>query len=202
MQYRFQTSAYDVPLLLPEVEAALTKRVEAEGRRKLPGLWKTIDRISAGKPTVTAGEMTRGRRVYRRIVGTVLLLVGLFLVIPGLVAPDELFGPLLVGLFAVGTAVYYLGSTRKNRAGTQRKQAQKLLEDIAKAPSQPVVFTADGMELEGQAPVPYESITFYTETPSGVLLNWADRATFLQKRDLAEGEWTGFAALLREKLGE
>ena len=135
-------------------------------------------------------------------MGTVLLLVGLFLVIPGLVAPDELFGPLLVGLFAVGTAVYYLGSTRKNRAGTQRKQAQKLLEDIAKAPSQPVVFTDDGMELEGQAPVPYESITFYTETPSGVLLNWADRATFLQKRDLAEGEWTGFAALLREKLGE
>lgn len=199
MNYRFQTTAYDVERLLPEVTAALDKRLERESRKRLPGLWKTIDRLPGGK---APNEMTRSRRIYRRVVGTILLLVGLFLVIPGMVAPDELFGPLLVGLFAIGTAIYYLRSTRKNRVSASQKQAQKLLEGIAKALPQPVSFTDGGMQLQGQASVPYEKIAFYTETPSGVLLNWADQATFLQKKDLAEGEWTGFAAFLREKLGE
>lgn len=199
MAYCFQTTHYDISALQHEVAAALEKRMEAEGRKRLPGLWAAIDRLPGGqKPN----EMTRGRRIYRRVVGTLLLLVGLFLAIPGLVAPDELLGPLLVGLFAMGTAVYYLYSTRKNRVTSAEKQAHKLLEAIAKAPSQPVSFTDEGMQLQGQAPIPYEEIIFYDETPSGILLNWSDQATFLQKKDLTEGEWIGFAAFLRAKLEE
>lgn len=202
MTYCFQTTHYDCLALQSEVAAALEKRIEAEGRKRLPGLWKAIDRQREGKAPMKINEMTRGRRVYRRIVGTLLLLVGLFLVIPGMVAPDELFGPLLVGLFAIGTAIYYLRSTRKNRVSASQKQAQKLLEGIAKAPPQPVFFNDEGMQLQGQAPIPYENITFYSETPSGILLNWSDQATFLQKKDLIEGEWTDFAAFLQEKIGE
>ena len=84
MVYRFQTTAYDTVRLLPEVEAALAKRIEAEGRKRLPGLWNVIDRIAGGKLAETANEMTRGRRIYRRVVGTLLLLVGLFLMIGGI----------------------------------------------------------------------------------------------------------------------
>ena len=199
MKFCFQTSAYDVSRLLPEVTDALDKRMEAEGRKRLPGLWKAIDRQREGKTSVKVNEMTRGRRIYRRVVGTLLLLVGLFLVIPGLAAPDKLFGPLLAGLFAVGTAVYYLYSTRKNKVTAAQKQAQRLLEAIAKAPPQQVVFSDAGMLLRDGETVSYEAITFCAETPSGVLLNWADKATFLQKQDLAEGEWTDFAAWMREK---
>lgn len=202
MQYTFQTSQYQVSALLPEVSAALEKRMETEGRKRLPGLWKAIDRQREGKAPIKVNEMTRGRRIYRRVVGTLLLLVGLFLVIPGLVASDELLGPLLVGLFAVGTAIYYLYSTRKNKVTAAQKQAERLLEAIAKAPAQPVIFSDAGMLLREGAPVPYEKISFYTETPSGLFLNWAEQATFLQKKDLTEGEWTTFSAFLREKLGE
>ena len=84
MLYRFQTSAYSVSELLPEVTSALEKRMEEESRRRLPGLWKAIDRRGGGSPSC---EMTRGRRVYRRVAGILLLLVGLFLLIPGLVKP-------------------------------------------------------------------------------------------------------------------
>ena len=170
--------------------------MEAEGRRRLPGLWKVIDRLPGGKAPY---EMTKGRRIYRRVMGILLLLVGLFLVIPGLVAPDELLGPLLVGLLAVGTAIYYLYSTRKNKVTAAQKQAQRLLEAIAKAPPQQVVFSDAGMLLREGEPVSYEAITFCAETPSGVLLNWADRAAFLQKQDLAEGEWPDFIAWLQKK---
>lgn len=197
MVYRFQTTRYDSLALQREVAAALEKRMEAEGRKRLPGLWAVIDRLPGGN---LPNEMTRGRRVYRRVVGTLLLLVGLFLAIPGLVAPDELFGPLLVGLLAIGTAIYYLYSTRKNRVTSAEKQAKKLLEAIAKAPSQPVSFTDAGMQLQEQASIPYEKFMFYDETPSGVLLNWSDQATFLQKKDLTEGAWTDFTAFLHEKL--
>ena len=199
MKFRFQTSAYDVSRLLPEVTAALNKRIEAEGRKRLPGLWKVIDRQREGKPPIKVNEMTRGRRIYRRVVGILLLLVGLFLAIPGLAAPDKLFGPLLAGLFAVGTAIYYLYSTRKNKVTAAQKQAQRLLEAIAKAPPQQVVFSDAGMLLREGEPVSYEAITFCAETPSGVLLNWADRAAFLQKQDLAEGEWPDFIVWLQKK---
>ncbi len=202
MKFRFQTSAYDVSRLLPEVASALDKRMEAEGRKRLPGLWKAIDRRREGKAPVEVNEMTRGRRIYRRVVSVLLILVGLFLAIPGFVAPDELLGPLLAGLFALGTGIYFLWSTRKNRRPSFEKQAQKLLEAIAKAPPQSVVFSDAGMLLQDGEPVPYEKISFYTETSSGVLLNWADKATFLQKKDLTEGTWEAFSAFLRERLGE
>lgn len=200
MQYTFQTSRYQVSALLPEVSAALEKRMEAEGRKRLPGLWKAIDRRRGGKEPVIPNEMTRGRRIYRRVVGTLLLLVGLFLVIPGFMAPDELFGPLLVGCFAVGTAIYYLYSTRKGRRSSFEKQAQRLLEKIAAAEPQPVVFTDAGLQLKKGAPVPYQEMAFYAETPSGVLLNWGDQATFLQKKDLTDGSWEEFADFLQERL--
>ena len=199
MQYTFQTSQYQVSDLLPEVTAALEKRMEAEGRRRLPGLWKVIDRLPGGKAPY---EMTKGRRIYRRVMGILLLLVGLFLVIPGLVAPDELLGPLLVGCFAVGTAIYYLYSTRKGRRSSFEKQAQRLLEKIAAAEPQPVVFTDAGLQLKEGAPVPYQEMAFYAETPSGVLLNWGDQATFLQKKDLTDGSWEEFSDFLQERLGK
>lgn len=198
MDYRFQTAAYDTEKLLPEVVAALNKRMESESRKRLPGLWKTIDRLPGGqKPN----EMTRGRRIYRQVTSVLLILVGLFLAIPSFVAPDELFGPLLVGLFALGTGIYFLWSTRKNRKTSFEKQAEKLLAGMAAAPSAVVVFSDAGMTLEGQREIPYSQIIFFTETDAGFFLNWADRATFLQKKDLVQGEIQAFAAFLWEKLG-
>lgn len=75
----------------------------------------------------------------------------------------------------------------------------KRMEAIAKVPPQQVVFSDAGMLLQDGETVSYEAIIFCAETPSGVLLNWADKATFLQKQDLAEGEWPDFAAWLQEK---
>lgn len=63
MKFCFQTSAYDVSRLLPEVTDALDKRMEAEGRKRLPGLWKAIDRQREGKAPMKVNEMTRGRRI-------------------------------------------------------------------------------------------------------------------------------------------
>lgn len=199
MAYRFQTTAYDTVRLLPEVTAALNLRLERESRRRLPGLWKIIDK----RPRKTmSNEMSRGRRIYRRVVGTLLLLVGLFLIIPSFVAPDELFGPLLVGLFAVGTAIYYLISTRKNRVSAQQKQAQKFLENISKAPSQPVSFTEGGMQLQGQALVPYEEITFFTETPSGFSSTGPIRPPFCRKKIWWKANWKHLWPSCRRRCAE
>lgn len=63
----------------------------------------------------------------------------------------------------------------------------KRMEAIAKAPPQQVVFSDAGMLLRDGETVSYEAITFCAETTSGVLLNWADKATFLQKRIWQKG---------------
>lgn len=198
MQFVFHTSSYDEAALLPEVQSALDKRMESYSRKRLPGLWKVIDRQNG---STQPNEMTRGRRIYRRVMSVLLILVGLFLLIPGLVRPKELFAPLLAGIWAVGTGIYFLWSTRKKRKASLEKRAQKLLSGMAAAPSTAIVFSVTGMILENQPEIPYQEITFYTETPSGFFLNWADQATFLQKKDLVEGEKAAFATFLQEKLG-
>jgi len=58
------------------------------------------------------------------------------------------------------------------------------------------------MQMKEGAPVPYQEMAFYAETSSGVLLNWGDQATFLQKKDLTDGSWEEFSDFLQERLGK
>lgn len=75
----------------------------------------------------------------------------------------------------------------------------KRMEAIAKAPPQQVVFSDAGMLLRDGETVSYEAITFCAETPSGVLLNWADKATFFAETGSGRRGMAGFCRLAAGK---
>lgn len=196
MTYVFHTSAYDVDALVPEVSEALGKRVELASRRRLPGLWRLTDSLAqqGGEPK----EMPRGRLIYRRIVGTALIVIGLFMLIPGLREPKELLLPLIAGILGVLIGVHALWSTFKppkeepQRAGVSPKRfedtAKTFLDNLAKIDSTEVRFSEEGMELVEQVMINFEEIEYFIETQSGFLIAWGRQATFLQKKDLQDAE--------------
>lgn len=205
MTYIFNTSTYDVDALVPEVSQALEKRVELVSRQKLPGMWKATDRLSQGS---ASGEMPRGRLIYRRVVGIALIVLGLFMLIPGLMQPKELLTPLIAGICGLGVGIHSLWSTRKKPA---RKAQEEPTETPAKVPAEKSVtklskkyvdtaksflsnlanveptcirFSEEGMELNEDTVIRYEEMECFVETPSGYLIAWGRTATYLQKKDL------------------
>jgi len=197
MEYRFYTSTYNVDALLPEVSQALEQRMETYSRQQLPGVWKQIDRVpGSGAPHTT----TPGRRVYRRVTSILLIAVGLFLLIPGLVRPDELLGPLVAGALAVGAGIYFLWSTRKNRTTRFQKEARAFLAQVAQSEPTEVSFTGEGMQLGDRPLIPYSQIQYHFQTPSGHFITWENQAVFLQQKDLTDGDAEEFASFLRAQL--
>ena len=214
MTYIFHTSTYDVDALVPEVSQALEKRVELDSRKRLPGMWKVTDSLSQGG---NSGEMPRGRLTYRRIVGVALIVLGLFMLIPGLMQPGELVAPLIAGICGVVVGVHSLWSTRKKPVkNTSAEQAEALAEKPAKKPSKKqeetartflgnlarveptyIRFSEEGMELREDTVIRYEQMECFVETPSGYLIAWGRTATYLQKKDLqfdSEEEFRDFVA--------
>lgn len=208
MEYIFCTSAYDVESLVPEVSEALGKRVELASRQRLPGLWKLTDSLTqqGGAPK----EMPRSRLLYRRIVGIALIVLGLFMLIPGLREPEELLVPLIAGVCGVAIGIHALWSTFKTPKEAPRtvrapkKQyedtAKTFLDNLAKIGSTKVRFSEEGMALGEQALIRFEEMEYFIETQAGYLIAWGRQATFLQKKDLQHGEDAEFQTFISERL--
>lgn len=82
--------------LLPELAAALEKRVELASRARLPRFWPIIDWLHAhskGTP-----RQIRFRRIYRGILAAVLWILSLVLLLPAFFAPQELGSFIPLGL--------------------------------------------------------------------------------------------------------
>ena len=216
MEYIFRTSEYDVEQLVPEVSVVLEKRVELASRQRLPGMWKATD--SVAQKSGTPRPMTRGRLIYRRVVGIALIVLGLFMMISGLMKPQELLLPLFAGVCGLVFGINALWSTRKKEgeeavevteAAEPAKEPEKklskkyestartFLTNLANVGTTEVRFSEEGMHLGEQTVIPYAAMEYFFETPLGYLIAWGRQATFLQKQDLQhddETEFRGFVA--------
>ena len=202
--FQFQIpSHYEIDVLLPQVSRALEKRTEMVSRSRYPGIWKVTDRFAA--------VPRKGRRSKRRtrVMSILCLALGLFLLIPGLMDPRELWIPLLAGACAVGAGMG--GLWRGRRCGTNRfdRAARMLLEGTPVPGADPppaVSFCQTGMTLPGSGKstdtVPYSRFECVIETADGFLLIWDTRALVLQKRDLTSGTVGDFRAFMMEKAAQ
>lgn len=132
------------------------------------------------------------RRIRYKIYGFFLLAMGIFLLVPGLTEPRELFAPLLAGLFstAAGIAALWCGGNRQSKQFI--RAAQTLLGHLKKIPSTQVRFTHEGMDIAGTQTVPYTRFDLALETEDLFLLTYEDQILVLQKRDLATGNGAAF----------
>ena len=142
--YIFHISPYDTEKLLPQVSRALEKRTEMVSRERFPGLWKHTDRFRS---------MARGRkrsRLRTRGMSALCLAAGIFLAVPGLMEPRELFVPLLVGAAAMGAGIIGLWQSRARKKNPFDRAAKILLEGKDKSSAEQaasVSFSEEGMTV-------------------------------------------------------
>lgn len=196
--------------LLPQLVAALDKCGELSSRKRLPRLWRLIDRMRGAQ--AAPEEVLRRRRTRRRIYGGVLTAAGLFLLIPALTAPRELTGPLLVGAFAVAWGLYSLlrrggaGGKSGGKRALQRyeTEARRLLDGLGEArrAGMHARFTDKGLSVEAagaRKAIAYAAFECAAETRELLLLRAKASGFVLLKRELAWGDWEAFRAFLVER---
>ena len=98
MDYEFQLSPYDGASLVPQVSCALEKRTESISREKYPKMWKITDHFNSKK---VSEIVLKRRRLRYRVYGILLIIMGAFLLIPGLMEPQELAVPLFAGILGL-----------------------------------------------------------------------------------------------------
>lgn len=105
--------------LREQLARALEKRMELNSRKVMPKLWAVTDRL---RSVPKAPEpVLRRRRVRYKIYGVILLVLGLLLLIPGLMEPEELSAPLAAGALATVSGVLYLWPRRSGPGSRPRR---------------------------------------------------------------------------------
>lgn len=191
--YNFQITPYDTESLLQQVSKALEKRTEFVSRECYPGLWENIDKLNA----VSKGKRRSSLR--SKVMSIICLVLGVFLFVPGLMKPQELLVPLLVGAFAIVIGIVYLYIGRKGKKNPFDKSARLLLmgkDTISAKQSIMVSFSESGMEIraDDKEPqhIPYSDFESMIETEDLFLFVHDTRITVLQKKDLTSNDITDF----------
>jgi hypothetical protein len=113
--FSFQITPMDTAALRPQVSRALEKRTELLSRRKCPRMWELTDKLnSVEKVPQAVGENRRERRGFLGLLNWVL---GVFLLMPGLMEPQKLIIPLVVGAAGFGTGVVILWKNKRTLLG-------------------------------------------------------------------------------------
>jgi hypothetical protein len=178
-----------------QLALALEKRNEAHSRQSLPGLWRTIDRL--GTPKMSEPVLRR-RRIRYKIYGVILILLGLFLLIPGLMKPEELTVPLLVGLFATGTGILQLLPRRKRPGKSALHAAGQLLKTRSAVSALTVRFDEQGI-ADAETPISFETIETIVEMPDLYLVCWANKGLVLWKQELTTASPEDFTEWLSDR---
>lgn len=199
--YTFRVSGYDKNCLLPQISKALEKRTECISRERYPGIWAAADHLQ---------HRSRGKkrsRLRTRVLSILCLAAGIFLVVPGLLSPQELFLPLLAGAAAVVIGAAGLWGSRKKKRNPFDRSAELLLEGkdtIIAEPPITVAFSEEGMTIPTDhstaETVPYRDFECVVETVDLFLLVYGQRVTVLQKKDLISGNSASLAKLLAGKV--
>ena len=204
MEFIFRITQYKSEALEDEVAVSLEKQLELNSRKKLPAMWRYIDRINS---RLAPKGVIKQRKILRKIYGSLLILMGVFLLVPGLMEPKELLVPLIAGLISVTTGLVCVLPRRKRSNRKFYKIAEELLAgmgnpiDVTTETPLLVHFTAEGMKLPNNSLTLYRDFQSIIEAESIFFLVWQEKVTILQKKDLVgEGSET-FLTFMEEMTG-
>jgi len=201
----FSMKPYDVDTLFPQVAQMLQKRVELASRKKLPGLWKLTDKLNA-VPRAPEAELKRRKERQRRW-GGLLLVMGIFLFVPGVMKPQELPVPLVAGFIAIVMGMLYLRKGDRKKK-TSEKKAKQLLEKLnASMEGQKLrlIFYDTELAVSGAGEdkkVSYTDMECALETLDLFGLIYENQIVLLQKKELLLGTAEEFAQQIVEKVNK
>lgn len=201
----FHISNYDVKRLFPQLSKALEARSELLSRERYPGMWNATDTLNLRNEGKTPGTiLSRGKSV-------VFLLLGIILLVPGLVNPQEMLVPLIFGLIGVFAGVRGLTNNSKWMLKRMKRKfdisAKQLLagkDMLTEENFIDISFSEEGMSFPTGADetetVPYDAFESVVEAKDLYLVVFDTSVTVLQKTDLQGGDFVSFNAFLEEKI--
>lgn len=198
----FSMKSYDADVLVSQVAWMLEKRTELASRKKLPGLWKITDRLN--KVPRSSEAERKHRQESRRRWGGLLLVMGIFLFVPGVMKPQELPVPLIAGFLAIVLGVLYLRREDKKK-NSYEKKAKKLLEKMNHSMENRKLRLAFGdteLTISGEGEekrIAYRSMECALETADAFGLVQENQMILLQKKELLLGTCEEFEQQLEEK---
>lgn len=104
--FTFNLTPLDPDRCRTQISLALEKRTELVSRKKYPMLWNITDKLN-GTQEIPPSQR-KGRKKILCFLGAFTWLASSFLLIPALVAPEELSGALTVASCCLGVGTYYL----------------------------------------------------------------------------------------------
>ena len=198
----FSMKPYDAELLSDQVARMLEKRTELASRKKLPGLWKLTDKLNA-VPRAPEAELKRRKERQRRW-GGLLLVMGIFLFVPGVMKPQELPVPLVAGFFAIVMGMLYLRKGDRKKKSFEKKAKQLLEKMNASMEGQKLrlIFYDAELAITGvgdDKKISYANMECALETADLFGLIYENQIVLLQKKELLLGNAEDLTKVLKEK---
>ena len=183
-----------------QISEAIAKRTEIFSRKRFPGLWEKTDELNAKKLSEPA---LKRRKIFRKINGIICIALGIFLFVPEIVKPEELFVPLVVGAFAI---VFGISAVipRKTNAEKFLKKAKKLISRINSSlkPEDTVAVKEEGIFENGKLLMNYENLENAIENRSIFFICDGEKIMILRKTDMFVGNPEEFLFFIEEKTGK
>ncbi len=193
-----------------QVASALEKRTELLSRKEYPALWKKTDRLNDKQRKPTEPAKQSNKTSSSKFLSILVIALGIFLLIPGLMQPKELLGPLIIGVVSVLWGMLRLFGNRKNEKPLKsrfEKSAKLLLagKDEIREGQFRIEFSEECMrmrecEKNENEDVAYTAFEAVIETADTFVLTFGTRAIVLLKKDLLVGSVSDFSQFIMGKV--
>lgn len=183
--------------LVYEISECIAKRAENFSRAKFPKTWKKVDSLNEHK---MPEEVLRRRKIRRVIYGIILIALGIFLFIPGLMKPKELTVPLIAGIFSIINGIIAVLPRRKPEERFKRK-AKKLFSAINSSikSENTVIFNDEAVFENGAILMEYKDFEPLIESRKLWFVCDGTKVMVLRKTDLVSGSPEEFAEFINKK---
>lgn len=180
-----------------QISEAIGKRSEIFSREKYPGMWKKVDKLNGKK---APEKVFRRRKIRQVIYGIILIALGIFLFVPGIMKPKELAVPLIIGAFSIINGIFTV-IPRKANSEKFLKKAKKLISAINSSIKQEdtVVFNEEGIFENGSLLMEYENLESIIENRNIFFVCGGEKIMILRKADMVVGNQDGFRQFVEEK---
>lgn len=199
MEYIFDLSKYDEDKFIFQVTNTLEKMTELNSREKYKNIWKTTDKLNA-KEKVSEQVMIK-RKKRSKLYAVVLILLGLFLLIPSLIDPKEMKIPLIISIFTLCVGILNLLSISKyKKKSSFAKASEKLFSEYKNIPKIQIIFREDKIQILDNFAIEYNEIEKFFLSEDFYIVIWNERITVLKKNDLIKEDESEFMEFIRRKL--
>ena len=192
-----------------QVSRVLQQRTELASREHLPGLWRLTDQLNE-RQRVSKSVLKR-RRIRTGLLSILCASLGVFLLIPALMAPFDLT-LVICSILSIGLGAFNLWNLWRPRSGKNgfEKPAAQILDKLYALPREitiRIAFTDSEMlmenitagTLQSQDAIPYTEIETAFEAEDIYLLTYAGKGMVLPKRCMTVGTAVHFRDWLSSK---